>query len=80
MWPELDQLLRGDDDATVATPYTATVLEYWVVLHDETDTSLLDQSLSKSNGHSVYDAQHPCRYDKYLTYLFALTFRYIMYL
>ncbi|KAM7469290.1 hypothetical protein LguiA_007473 [Lonicera macranthoides] len=61
LWPELDQLLRGDDDATVATPYTATVLEYRVVLHDETDTSLLDQSLSKSNGHSVYDAQHPCR-------------------
>jgi NADPH-ferrihemoprotein reductase len=61
VWPELDQLLRDDDDSTVATPYTAAVMEYRVVLHDETDSSLLDQTLIKSNGHSVYDAQHPCR-------------------
>ena len=61
MWPELDQLLRDDDDTTVATPYTAAVLEYRVVFHDEVDASLLDESMIKSNGHSVPDAQHPCR-------------------
>ncbi|XP_059637296.1 NADPH--cytochrome P450 reductase 1-like [Cornus florida] len=61
VWPELDQLLRGDDDTTVATPYTAAVLEYRVVYHDHTETSVLDSSWSKSNGHAVFDAQHPCR-------------------
>uniref|UniRef100_A0A5B6ZDH8 NADPH--cytochrome P450 reductase n=1 Tax=Davidia involucrata TaxID=16924 RepID=A0A5B6ZDH8_DAVIN len=61
VWPELDQLLRDEDDTTVATPYTAAVLEYRVVFHDCTDASLVDKSLSKSNGHAVYDAQHPCR-------------------
>jgi len=61
LWPELDQLLRDEDDATVATPYTAAVLEYRVVVHDHTDASLLDSSLSKENGHAVHDAQHPCR-------------------
>ncbi|KAI8565823.1 hypothetical protein RHMOL_Rhmol03G0291300 [Rhododendron molle] len=61
LWPELDQLLRDEDDATVATPYTAAVLEYRVVVHDRTDASLSDSSLSKANGHAVHDAQHPCR-------------------
>ncbi|KAE9464257.1 hypothetical protein C3L33_03836, partial [Rhododendron williamsianum] len=61
LWPELDQLLRDEDDATVATPYTAAVLEYRVVVHDCTDASLSDSSLSKANGHAVHDAQHPCR-------------------
>ncbi|XP_057500948.1 NADPH--cytochrome P450 reductase 1-like [Actinidia eriantha] len=61
LWPELDQLLRDEDDATVATPYTATVLEYRVVFHDQTDSSLLENSSTKANGHAVHDAQHPCR-------------------
>ncbi|XP_057495873.1 NADPH--cytochrome P450 reductase-like [Actinidia eriantha] len=61
LWPELDQLLRDEDDTTVATPYTAAVLEYRVVFHDHTDSSLLDNSLTKANGHTVHDAQHPCR-------------------
>nr|QEP99635.1 cytochrome P450 reductase [Panax ginseng] len=60
-WPELDQLLLDKEDAAVATPYTAAVLEYRVVVHDQTDTSLLDRNLSTLNGHTVYDAQHPCR-------------------
>ncbi|KAK2993486.1 hypothetical protein RJ640_015170 [Escallonia rubra] len=61
VWPELDQLLRDGDDTAVATPYTATVLEYRVVVHDAADISLLDQISPKSNGNTVYDAQHPCR-------------------
>jgi NADPH-ferrihemoprotein reductase len=59
VWPELDQLLLGDDDTSVATPYTAAVLEYRVVFHDDVDSPVEDDV--KSNGHSVYDAQHPCR-------------------
>ncbi|XAR51172.1 NADPH--hemoprotein reductase [Bertholletia excelsa] len=61
LWPELDQILRDEDEATVATPYTAAVLEYRVVLHDCTDSSQLANGLIKANGHSVHDAQHPCR-------------------
>ncbi|CAL5417759.1 unnamed protein product [Camellia sinensis] len=59
LWRELDQLLKDDDSSTVATPYTAAVLEYRVVYHDGTDASILDKSMS--NGHAFHDAQHPCR-------------------
>lgn len=63
LWPELDQLLLDDDAMAVATPYTAAVLEYRVQLYNQSDTSSpLDRSMSKLNGHAVYDAQHPCRY------------------
>lgn len=62
MWPELDQLLRDEEDGVVATPYTASVLEYRVVFHDQSDSSSLDRTFSMSNGHATYDAQHPCRY------------------
>ncbi|KAL5549158.1 hypothetical protein UlMin_004389 [Ulmus minor] len=62
VWPELDQLLRDEDDTvTVSTPYTAAVLEYRVVFHDPIDASLEEKSWSKANGHAVIDAQHPCR-------------------
>lgn len=64
LWPELDQLLRDEDDpTTVTTPYTAAVLEYRVVFHDSGDASLVDKSLVYANGNAVYDAQHPCRYE-----------------
>ncbi|THG17577.1 hypothetical protein TEA_004965 [Camellia sinensis var. sinensis] len=53
LWRELDQLLKDDDSSTVATPYTTTVLEYRVVYHDGTDASILDKSMSISNGHVV---------------------------
>ncbi|OMO51358.1 Oxidoreductase FAD/NAD(P)-binding protein [Corchorus olitorius] len=62
VWPELDQLLRDEGDATtVSTPYTAAVLEYRVVFHDSADAPLEDKNWSNANGHTVYDAQHPCR-------------------
>lgn len=62
MWPELDQLLRDEDDATANTPYTAAVPEYRIVYHDCPDVSVLENGKIHANGHSVYDAQHPCRY------------------
>uniref|UniRef100_A0AAT9URG5 NADPH--cytochrome P450 reductase n=1 Tax=Mitragyna speciosa TaxID=170351 RepID=A0AAT9URG5_9GENT len=62
VWPELDKLLRDENDASVATPYTAAILEYRVVFHDQSDSSVLeDKANGHANGHAVYDAQHPCR-------------------
>ncbi|XP_023765354.1 NADPH--cytochrome P450 reductase 2 [Lactuca sativa] len=59
VWPELDQLLRDEDDSTVATPYTAAVLEYRVIYHEKINSYTED--LTHTNGHSIHDAQHPCR-------------------
>ncbi|KAI7743069.1 hypothetical protein M8C21_004483 [Ambrosia artemisiifolia] len=59
VWPELDQLLRDEDDTGVATPYTAAVAEYRVVFHDKPD--LFSEDNIQTNGHAVHDAQHPCR-------------------
>ncbi|XP_021276240.1 NADPH--cytochrome P450 reductase 2 [Herrania umbratica] len=62
VWPELDQLLRDEDDArTVSTPYTAAVSEYRVVFYDPADAPVEDENRSNANGHTIYDAQHPCR-------------------
>lgn len=63
LWPELDRLLREEDDTTtVSTPYTATVLEYRVEFHDPADALVEDKNWANANGHAVVDAQHPCRY------------------
>lgn len=62
VWPELDQLLRDEDDKTVSTPYTAAVLEYRVVIHEPIDERVEEKSWHNANGHAVVDAQHPCRY------------------
>ncbi|XP_057979814.1 NADPH--cytochrome P450 reductase-like [Malania oleifera] len=61
VWPELDNLLRDEDDAAVSTPYTAAILEYRVVFHDSADAFLQEKGSSYANGHAVHDAQHPCR-------------------
>ncbi|KAL9242271.1 hypothetical protein vseg_016289 [Gypsophila vaccaria] len=61
VWPELDRLLRDEDDVAVSTPYTATIPEYRVVLKDGADLSREDKSWANANGHAVFDAQHPCR-------------------
>jgi hypothetical protein len=61
VWPELDQLLRDEDDVAVSTPYTAAIPEYRVVFHDAADAAQ-DKSWANANGHALFDAQHPCRY------------------
>ncbi|XP_010254555.1 PREDICTED: NADPH--cytochrome P450 reductase-like [Nelumbo nucifera] len=67
LWPELDQLLRNEDDAnTVSTPYTATIPEYRVVIHDPTVTAWEDKYLSMANGNAIFDIHHPCRANAYV--------------
>ncbi|XXG64496.1 hypothetical protein AAC387_Pa05g2435 [Persea americana] len=62
LWPELDQLLRDEDDVSSAsTPYTAAVPEYRIVFYDPEDAALNDKNWSLANGHVVHDIQHPCR-------------------
>lgn len=63
MWPELDQLLRDEDDTSGATtPYTAAIPEYRVILIDPSETSSqLEKSWSLANGHGTIDLQHPVR-------------------
>uniref|UniRef100_A0A453D6V6 Flavodoxin-like domain-containing protein n=1 Tax=Aegilops tauschii subsp. strangulata TaxID=200361 RepID=A0A453D6V6_AEGTS len=62
VWPELDQLLRDEDDTTGATtPYTAAIPEYRVVFIDKSDLEFEDKSWTLANGNGVIDAQHPCR-------------------
>ncbi|KAJ0965651.1 hypothetical protein J5N97_026789 [Dioscorea zingiberensis] len=62
VWPELDQLLRDEDDVSGAsTTYTAAIPEYRVVFIDSTEATHLEKSWSLANGHAVHDIQHPCR-------------------
>ncbi|KAL9143990.1 hypothetical protein ABFS82_14G269600 [Erythranthe guttata] len=62
LWPELDLILRGEDDAdSVSTPYTAAISEYRVVIHDRTSTLYDNNHESIANGDAAYDVHHPCR-------------------
>lgn len=62
LWPELDNLLRDEDDVSGATtPYTATIPEYRVVFLKPDEDAHLDKSWSLANGHAVHDIHHPCR-------------------
>ena len=70
MWPELDLLLRDEDDTnTPSTPYTPVVPEYRVVVHDPTITASDDSFLNLENG-NAFDIHHPCRYANIWIHLF----------
>ncbi|XP_009630023.1 NADPH--cytochrome P450 reductase [Nicotiana tomentosiformis] len=61
LWPELDQILRDEDDAnSAATPYTAAISEYRLVIHDTTSTHE-DKHARMANGNTSYDIHHPCK-------------------
>lgn len=61
LWPELDTLLRSDDDDVGAVPYTAAIPEYRVVIQDP-GTPVYEESYAiKRNGQSIVDALHPVR-------------------
>lgn len=65
LWPELDLILRGEDDGnSVSTPYTAAIPEYRVVIHDRSngDASYDNNHECVANGDASYDVHHPCRY------------------
>ncbi|CAM0952967.1 unnamed protein product [Alopecurus aequalis] len=62
LWPELDKLLRVEENSSAApTPYTAAIPAYRIVFTKPEDDTHINKSFSLSNGHLVYDIQHPCR-------------------
>uniref|UniRef100_A0A0A7AD30 NADPH--cytochrome P450 reductase n=1 Tax=Gentiana crassa subsp. rigescens TaxID=3097545 RepID=A0A0A7AD30_9GENT len=61
LWPELDNILRDEESTpAVATPYTAAILEYRVVIHDSSAGLHENKQLNMMNGNASYDIQHPC--------------------
>ncbi|XP_024514731.1 NADPH--cytochrome P450 reductase [Selaginella moellendorffii] len=64
LWPELDALLRNEDDVAIpsTTTYTAAVSEYRVVIHEKLAKLVEGSFLPVENGGPVViDMNHPCR-------------------
>jgi NADPH-ferrihemoprotein reductase len=64
LWPELDGLLRDEEDGpAAAVSYKVAVPEYRVVMW-ESGTKVWEHTDSlKRNGQAIYDVTHPCRVD-----------------
>ncbi|KAL4310842.1 hypothetical protein GQ457_01G011160 [Hibiscus cannabinus] len=62
LWPELDQLLRGEEDEnTASTPYTAAIPEYKLVIHDPSVVHIEDNYSNIPNGNASHDIHNPRR-------------------
>ncbi|XP_020673465.1 NADPH--cytochrome P450 reductase [Dendrobium catenatum] len=61
LWPELDLLLRDEDDTSSGATYTAAVPEYRVVFIDHVESSHGERNWNLANGNAVHDIQHPSR-------------------
>ncbi|GJN09686.1 hypothetical protein PR202_ga27714 [Eleusine coracana subsp. coracana] len=61
LWPELDRLLRDENDVSTGTTYTAAIPEYRVEFVKPEEAAHLERNFSLANGYAVHDAQHPCR-------------------
>jgi len=63
LWPELDGLLRDEEDGpAVALPYKVAVPEYRVVMWESGIKLWEDTYAPKLNGQAIYDVNHPCRW------------------
>ncbi|CAM6049510.1 unnamed protein product [Sphagnum compactum] len=64
LWPELDGLLRDEEDGPAAAlPYKVAVPEYRVVMWESGIKLWEDTYAPKLNGQAIYDVNHPCRVD-----------------
>ncbi|CAH9128701.1 unnamed protein product [Cuscuta epithymum] len=62
LWPELDTILKNEDDVkSPSTPYTAAIPEYRVVVYDPATRTHEDKQANMANGNAVYDVHHPCK-------------------
>ncbi|CAM6034570.1 unnamed protein product [Sphagnum compactum] len=64
LWPELDGLLRDEEDGpAAAVSYKVAVPEYRVVMWESGTKIWEHQDSLKRNGQAIYDVTNPCRVD-----------------